>query len=833
VRNLDPNGPRGLLTTSNIGLKCPRQGDLGPLGYELHCEGEILGQTMWDLSLALVARHGARTGWREAERLFFTSFPFAMGYLPSSFPSVYDAYLLADDTDGNLSNGTPNGTDIFNAFSRHGIAGTNRGASAYCARPAQPVVSATPGCDRIDLSWTSVTGAASYTVLRGEPGVQAQFELATVVPPAPRTYSDHEVVPGVSYSYVVLAETAAGCESRVESPLTSQLPAQPILTATAATVADTNGSGYADPGEEVDLSIALTNVGTSASAGGTGTLSSTSPVTLVDASASWPGIAAGSSAANQDTLRIKPSASLPCAETLRLRLQPNAGGACTQEPSWIELPIGNPQGVCEPSPPCSTPPTFAGLASAVAGPGCGQATLSWAAATRNCINSYVRYSVYRSTSPSFVPGPANLVASALNATSWVDSGLLGGVTYYYLVRAIDSLGGGETNGVYGPVVPPAGPDLGPPLFAGLQSAVAGQGCGVVALSWLPALEECGAATYDVYRSPDDPFFAPGPLTFIGSTSNTTFEDSGLPAYTEFWYIVRARDSAGNEAGPDQTFAVESSAIDLVVKGGSFELVDEGWSLDPDSTATKGDWELGNPYPALPYQSGDCADGDRCWITGLQPTTIGGQANDVDGGSTTLVSALLIPPDQQVMLSPAVEYSYWVAGHPSTRVTVDWRPGPGGGVPPPFEFVTDLAPLASPMWRTKRHAIPANAISLGIQLRFTASAFSLSSPDEAGIDNWKLIDVGRECIGCSPPTESLTEIRASRVGADVVLDWTQSPTSGARFGIYVATTPTFQNAVRVGSTGQLAFTHEGAAYTLQDLYYLVSAFDRCGNESPLQ
>jgi hypothetical protein len=795
----------------------------------VHCEGELLGQTLWDLSLALVARHGARTGWREAERLFFTSFPFAVGYLPTSFPSVYDAYLLADDTDGNLSNGTPNGVDIYNAFSRHGLAGASHGASAYCARPAQPVVSVTPACDRIDLSWTSVSGAARYTVLRGEPGVEALFEVATIVPPAQRTYSDHEVVPGVGYSYVVLAETAAGCESRVESPLAAQLTAQPILVATAATVADTNGSGYADPGEDVDLSIALTNIGTAASGGGSGTLSSTSPVTLVDSSASWPGIAPGSSATNQDTLRIRPSAGIACAETLHLRLQPSAGGACTQELSWIDVPIGNPQGVCEPSPPCSTPPTFAGLGNVVPGPGCGQVTLSWAAGTRNCVNSYVRYSVYRSMSASFVPGPENLVASGINATSWTDSGLWSTGNYYYVVRAIDSLGGAETNLVRRPVLPPAGPDLGPPLFGGLQAATPGRGCGVVALSWLPALEECGPVIYDVYRSADDPFFFPGFPTFIGSTSNTMFEDSGLSPYTDFWYIVRARDAAGNEAGPDQPFAVQSSAIDRIVSGSGFELTDEGWLLDGSSTATKGNWELGDPETALPYQSGDCADGERCWVTGLEPTTNGGQQNDVDGGSTILVSAWMAAPWLDTAYAPAFEYSYWVAGHPSTRVLVESQRNlyPEPGV---WQVVTELAPLQTPMWRTIRHPISYAAFQDGVQFRFTASGFSLSSSDEAGIDRWRVLDLGRECIGCSSPVQPLDTIRGRRQGEDVVLDWSQSGTTSARFGVYVATTPTFAGAVLIGTTDQLTFTHDGAALAPQDLYYLVSAFDICGNES---
>ncbi len=829
VRNLDPNGPRGLLTTSNIGTKCPQVGELGPLGFELHCEGEILGQTAWDLALALAARHGARTGWREAERLFFTSSPFAVGYLPTSFPSVYDAYLLADDTDGNLSNGTPNGTDIFNAFSRHGIAGQNRGASPYCSRPAQPVVTVTPGCDRIDLSWTSVTGAARYVVLRQEPGVEALFEVATVVPPAPRTYSDHEIVPGIPYGYVVLAETASGCESRIESPISSQAVAQPMLTVTAATVQDTNGSGYADPDEEVDLSIELSNVGTAASGGGSGTLTSTSAVTLLDATAAWPGIAPGASAAGEDALRFRAvSPQAACADVLRIRLDPSAGGSCAQEPSWIDVTLGNPQGVCEPSPPCATPPTFAGLSSVVPGPGCGQSTLSWAAATRNCVNSSVRYDVYRSTSVAFAPGPENLVASGIKPTSYVDTGLWGGVTYFYAVRAADSLGGAEGNSIRLPIVPPSGPDVGPPAFTGPQSVSPRPGCGVIGLSWLPATEECGPVTYDVYRSPDDPFFLPGPPTFVGSTTSTTFEDSGLPAYTDFWYIVRARDSAGNESGPDTVFAVQSSGIDRTVLRGSFELSDDGWTFDGLSTATSGNWELGNPHPAPPFQSGDCPDGERCWITGLQSTQVNGQQNDVDGGSTILLTPRLGELNEPV-LSPAFEYSYWVAGHPSTRLRVEFKPG--NVFNPPFQPLTELAPLATPMWRRIRHPFEIDGwFDAGHQFRFVLSAFSLSSSDEAGIDDWAMIDQGRECIGCSTPPQSLGSIRGRRHGEDVVLEWDLG--AGARFGVYVATTPGFTDGVRVGSTNALSFTHEGAAVAPQDLYYLVSAFDTCGNESSL-
>ena len=828
VRNLDPNGPRGLLTTSNIGTKCPRSGLAGPLGFELHCEGEIYGQAAWDLAQALVTRYGAQTGWRESERLFFTSLPFASGYLPTSLPSVYDAYLLADDDDGNLSNGTPNGAEIYAALSRHGMASVAYGASAHCARPGQPVVTVTPGCDRIDLSWSNVTGVARFVVLRGEVRLdQALFELATVLPPQ-RTYTDTDVAPGVDYWYVVLAETAAGCESRIENPVAAQLVAQPILTAVGATVLDANGSGYADPDEDVGLSLVLENVGTVTSGGVAGALTSTSPVTVLDGSAGWPGIAPGGSASNQDGLSFRASSPAnSCADVVRFRLEPASGGTCAAEGLWLDVPLGDPDGVCEPSPPCTTPPTYTGLGSVNPGPGCGRATLGWVAATRNCVNSYVRYSVYRSTNAGFSPGPETLVASGIKPTTWVDTGLRGGSTYHYVVRAVDSLGGADGNVARLPVEPPAGPDLGPPVFNGLDSASAGQGCGVVALGWSPAIEECsGPVRYDVYRSADDPYFQPGPPSLVGSTTGTSFEDSGLAPYTEYWYIVRARDGAGNEAGPDVSFAVQSSAIDRIVRNGSFEAGDEGWTLDANSSATNGDWALGNPYAAPPYQSEDCAFGSRCWITGLQPALVGGQEDDVDGGATMLLSHWISNPSiGEAPLAPAFEYSYWIAGHPSTRLVVESR-----SITQPFQEVTEHATTSEPVWRVARHRITISPG--GVQFRFTASAFSLSSTDEAGLDDWALIDEARECIGCALPAPPLGTIRPRRQGDDVVIDWTADSTLGPRFAVHVATTPGFGDGVLLGTTDERTLVHEGAALLPQDLYYLVSAYDTCGNESSL-
>jgi len=88
---------------------------------------------------------------------------------------------------------------------------------------------------------------------------------------------------------------------------------------------------------------------------------------------------------------------------------------------------------------CTLAPVFAGLASVSnnAAATCGL-TLSWAAATPSCAGP-VAYTIYRSTSPGFTPGPGNLIASGITGTSYADGSvtLASGTTYYYAVRAVD------------------------------------------------------------------------------------------------------------------------------------------------------------------------------------------------------------------------------------------------------------------------------------------------------------------------------------------------------------------------------------------------------------
>jgi hypothetical protein len=100
----------------------------------------------------------------------------------------------------------------------------------------------------------------------------------------------------------------------------------------------------------------------------------------------------------------------------------------------------------------------------------------------------------------------------------------------------------------------ASPDRSPPTFAGLESAttcVAGPIAGQTAsyqLSWEPATDDVTPSTkivYDIYQATKaggEDFSA---ATYTARHGATSFATPPLPADEVFYFVVRARDRAGN------------------------------------------------------------------------------------------------------------------------------------------------------------------------------------------------------------------------------------------------------------------------------------------------
>jgi len=91
---------------------------------------------------------------------------------------------------------------------------------------------------------------------------------------------------------------------------------------------------------------------------------------------------------------------------------------------------------------CTMPPDFPGMlwVTNQQTTSCG-IEVGWGAAAANC-GADVVYNLYRSQTADFEPGPANLAASCLTGTSYLDTGIPGGVELFYTVRAEDDSGNG-------------------------------------------------------------------------------------------------------------------------------------------------------------------------------------------------------------------------------------------------------------------------------------------------------------------------------------------------------------------------------------------------------
>jgi hypothetical protein len=213
-------------------------------------------------------------------------------------------------------------------------------------------------------------------------------------------------------------------------------------------------------------------------------------------------------------------------------------------------------------------PTFAGASGALpadATPGVtkGSIKLSWQAATDDKSAAdkivYLIYQAEKSGGQSFA-SPS--VTSKAGATSVDINDLEVGKTYYYVVRAKDEAGNIDKNTVEvkATIVAAVPTDTKAPMFAGLGTAVASTG--KVTLSWTAATDDVTPAAgivYHVYQADKaggQMFGTPSYTTQAGATS---FDVTGLKPAAEYFFVVRAKDAAGN---------IDTNVVEKNVKTGA-------------------------------------------------------------------------------------------------------------------------------------------------------------------------------------------------------------------------------------------------------------------------
>lgn len=178
-----------------------------------------------------------------------------------------------------------------------------------------------------------------------------------------------------------------------------------------------------------------------------------------------------------------------------------------------------------PAPPAPPPPS-----SVTALADCGQVSLAWSTSP-----GATNYNVKRSTSSG---GPYATIAST-SATSFSDTTILSGKTYYYVVSALGTGGEGPNS---------AEVSATPPLPSPPTILIVLTNYGQVTLTW--STVSCPSVTYNVKRSTSDG----GPYTTLANTSSTNYTDTSVLDGATYYYVVSAVDAGGEGTNSAQVSA---------------------------------------------------------------------------------------------------------------------------------------------------------------------------------------------------------------------------------------------------------------------------------------
>ncbi len=323
-------------------------GGSSPCGRSVHCESYPIVESVFDLATRDLPAMGldADSAWQLAERLWYESRDGSGGdiyncSLPDSdscgATSWYQRMRVADDDDGDLSNGTPHAAALFAAFDRHDIACGATGDpenqnSSSCPSLAQPgiVVTREEGGTRID--WSAVPDAASYIVFRADRSCDVQHvNIGSTY--GTTTFLDSSVKPGFTAYYRVQAVGAnAVCRSAVSTCVAS--PSGVNLIRQRVSVVDSpqgNGDGAPDAGETVRLPITLFNSGTEDATGVHARLRAVdrAEVRVLVADAAYPNMAAKTEAGSGTDFEIVVQPGVTCPGVIALELEMNADNTPT------------------------------------------------------------------------------------------------------------------------------------------------------------------------------------------------------------------------------------------------------------------------------------------------------------------------------------------------------------------------------------------------------------------------------------------------------------------------------------------------------------------------
>jgi fibronectin type 3 domain-containing protein len=424
-----------------------------------------------------------------------------------------------------------NGTTYYYRVAAVNAAGTSPPSGEAFATPqlVQATVPAAPtglvavgGSNSVGLSWIAptVTGGSpitGYNVFRGTTvGGESATALATNV--TLTSFTDTALTNGSTYYYKVAAVKAVGT-----SPSSTEASATPQATAPSAplTLVASGGNAsvalsWAAPTTDGGSGLTGYNVYRGTSAGGEAAIALATGMTLTSFT--------DTTAANGSTYYYK----VVAVNTVGISPQSNEASATPQQAATV-----------------ASAPT-----ALTASSGNATAGLSWTAPTSTGGSPILSYNVYRGTTAGGESGTA--LATGVKLTSFTDTGLTNGSTYYYKVVAVNAVGISAQSGEASATPQATAPSAPLTLTASSGNATAG-------LSWSVPASNGGSTllSYNIYRGTTAG--GESATALATNVTLTSFTDTALTNGATYYYKVAAVNAAGISALSNEASATPQAA----------------------------------------------------------------------------------------------------------------------------------------------------------------------------------------------------------------------------------------------------------------------------------
>jgi fibronectin type 3 domain-containing protein/streptogramin lyase len=419
-----------------------------------------------------------------------------------------------------------------------------------------------------------------------------------------------------------------------------------------------------------------------------------------------------------------------------------------------------------------------------------QVSLTWNAST-----GATGYNIYYSQTPG---GPYSIKAgSSINAYYTV-SGLTNGLTYYFVVTAINSVGESGYSNQAGVVLISNAP----------ANLYANAGNAQVSLTWNASI---GATSYNVYYSQT----AGGPFSFLYSIGNTSYTVTGLSNGITYYFVVRAVNSAGESGNSNEVNATPQpppnppTNLSATAGNGQATLT---WNASIGATSYNVYYSqtAGGPYTV----NGGSTTNTNITVTGLNNglsyyfvvtavNSLGEESGYSNMSGVTLISGA--PTNLTASAGNGQATLTWNASLGATSYNIYYGTTSGGPYPNKLS--------------TTNTSYTVTGLSNGITYYFVVT--SINAGGESGYSN-------SANVTPEPPPPAPSNLVATAGHAQVSLSWNAS-TGATGYNIYYGTTAGGPYTINGGSTTNTNATVSGLSNGTP-YYFVVTAVNSLGEES---